>query len=102
MSKSWVIRVQDNGVLQLPEEVSEQLGWSTGDVLHWRQAEGGAVSVKRCTEISLLDLSLFLDEYYESIAEGEAYVVVSDEGKFMFASVETVFAGLSAVEAANV
>jgi hypothetical protein len=98
MNKTWTIQVQDNGVLQLPEEVTRDLGWKSGDVLHWRRIEKGAVSVKRCAEISPMDLSLWFDDYYESIAEGEAYVVVSEEGKFLFASVETVFSELSAVE----
>jgi bifunctional DNA-binding transcriptional regulator/antitoxin component of YhaV-PrlF toxin-antitoxin module len=75
MNKTWTIQVQDNGVLQLPEEVTRDLGWKSGDVLHWRRIEKGAVSVKRCAEISPMDLSLWFDDYYESIAEGEAYVV---------------------------
>jgi hypothetical protein len=99
MSQTWTIQVQDDGVLHLPEEVTDQLGWKSGDVLHWRQIEKGAVSVKRCTEISPMDLSLWFDDYYESIIAGEAYVIASEEGKCLFASVETVLSGLSTVEA---
>jgi hypothetical protein len=97
MQKTQTIQVQENGVIELPDDLLAELGWKAGDVLHWRQMGKGAVSVKRCAEISPMDLSMWFDDYYESISEGEAYVIASEEGRFLFASVETVFSDLSTV-----
>lgn len=98
MNKSWVCAVQDDGILELPEEVLEGLDWRPGDVLHWSQTKEGSVSVKKCTEITPMDLHCWFDDYWESLEDGEAFVVVEGERRVMIAPVAAALGYLSAIE----
>ena len=96
MSKSYVLQVDDDGVLRLPEELLEGLGWDVGDVLHWSSKKDGSVSVKRCTEITHMDLHLWFDDYWERLEE-EPVVIADETGKYLLAPVDVVFSSLSQV-----
>lgn len=98
MSRSWVCAVQENGVLELPGEALEGLGWSSGDVLHWGQTKEGSVTVKKCTEITPMDLHCWFDDYWESLEDGEALVVVEGERRVLLAPVAVALGSLSAIE----
>ena len=45
--KSWILPVDDEGVITLPEELLEQTGWKEGDVLVYEIRDGGVIVRKK-------------------------------------------------------
>jgi bifunctional DNA-binding transcriptional regulator/antitoxin component of YhaV-PrlF toxin-antitoxin module len=41
--KSWVLPVDEDGVITLPEELLEQTGWKEGDTLVYEISDGGVI-----------------------------------------------------------
>lgn len=97
MNQSWVCRVDEEGVLTLPEAVLEGLGWQCGDVLHWTVTKEGGVSAKKCAEITPMDLHCWFDDYLEALEAGTPFVVVDGERKYLMAPVSTVLESLSQI-----
>jgi len=97
MIKSWVCAVQENGVLELPDEVLKGLGWKPGDVLHWSQTKEGSVSAKKCAEITPMDLHCWFDDYWEALEDGEAFLVVEGEKRILVAPVSVALDSLSTI-----
>jgi hypothetical protein len=94
---SWIAQVNDDGTVDLPEDVMARLNWKPGDVLHWRSIEKGSASVSRCTEITPMDLHLYLDNYLEDAAAGQAFVVADETCKYLLAEVGVALSSLSQV-----
>jgi len=44
------ITVGEDGVLDLPSETMEELGWKEGDQLVWTDNNDGSFSLKKCEE----------------------------------------------------
>ena len=45
--KSWVLPVDDEGVIVLPEDLLEQTGWKEGDTLVYEISDGGVIVRKK-------------------------------------------------------
>jgi len=45
--KSWVLPVDDEGVITLPEDLLEQTGWKEGDALVYEILDGGVIVRKK-------------------------------------------------------
>ena len=45
--KSWVLPVDDEGVITLPEDLLKQTGWKEGDVLVYEIGDGGVIVRKK-------------------------------------------------------
>ena len=45
--KSWVLPVDDEGVIVLPEDLLEQTGWKEGDTLVYEIRDGGVIVRKK-------------------------------------------------------
>ncbi len=45
--KSWVLPVDDEGVIILPEDLLEQTGWKEGDTLVYEISDGGVIVRKK-------------------------------------------------------
>lgn len=45
--KSWVLPVDDEGVITLPEDLLERTGWKEGDVLVYEIGDGGVIVRKK-------------------------------------------------------
>ena len=41
---TWILEVEDDGVLTLPPDLLEQMGWGEGTVLEWN-VYGGFIAV---------------------------------------------------------
>lgn len=41
------LTVDDDGVLQIPDNMLEQLGWKEGDILEWVENEDGSFVLKK-------------------------------------------------------
>lgn len=51
MSKqSWVLPVDEDGVITFPADLIDQMGWSEGTVLEWDIREDGSISLKAATD----------------------------------------------------
>lgn len=46
-SKSWIVDVDQDGVMTFPEEVILELGWRYNDVLEWIDNQDGTWTVKK-------------------------------------------------------
>jgi len=44
---STTLTVDDNGILQLPDDMLEELGWNEGDVLEWIEQDDGSFLLKK-------------------------------------------------------
>ena len=46
-TKSWILPVDDEGVITLPEDLLERTGWKEGDVLVYEISDGGVIVRKK-------------------------------------------------------
>jgi bifunctional DNA-binding transcriptional regulator/antitoxin component of YhaV-PrlF toxin-antitoxin module len=46
-AKSWILPVDDEGVITLPEDLLEQTGWKEGDALVYEIRDGGVIVRKK-------------------------------------------------------
>ena len=44
---STTLTVDDDGILQLPDAMLEELGWNEGDVLEWIEQDDGSFLLKK-------------------------------------------------------
>ena len=47
--QSWVLPVDEDGVITFPADLIDQMGWSEGTVLEWDIGEEGSMSRKAAT-----------------------------------------------------
>lgn len=45
--QSWTLPVDEDGILEIPAELLERLGWEEGDVLEWDVQENGSIAIKK-------------------------------------------------------
>jgi bifunctional DNA-binding transcriptional regulator/antitoxin component of YhaV-PrlF toxin-antitoxin module len=43
--KSWIVTVDENGILPLPNDLLKEAGWKEGDSLHWIDNKDGSWSL---------------------------------------------------------
>ena len=48
--QSWILPVDDDGVITFPAELIDQMGWAEGTVLEWDIREDGSISLKAATD----------------------------------------------------
>ena len=46
-NNSWVIDVDENGVMTFPEEVILELNWQYGDVIEWTHNQNGTFTLRK-------------------------------------------------------
>jgi bifunctional DNA-binding transcriptional regulator/antitoxin component of YhaV-PrlF toxin-antitoxin module len=46
----WTIPIDEDGVLTLPDELLQSLGWQEGDELEWIDQEDGSFVLQKLTE----------------------------------------------------
>jgi AbrB family looped-hinge helix DNA binding protein len=42
-AKRWTVPIDEKGVLTLPDEILDELGWKEGDDLEWLDQEDGSL-----------------------------------------------------------
>lgn len=47
--KTWVLPVDDDGVISFPEDLMKVLEWEEGTVLEWTVAENGGLTLKKAS-----------------------------------------------------
>jgi len=48
--QSWVLPVDEDGVITFPEDLIEKMGWSEGTVLQWDVREDGSISLTAASD----------------------------------------------------
>lgn len=48
-SVRWTVPIDEDGVLTLPDELLESLGWKEGDELEWLDQEDGSFILQKLT-----------------------------------------------------
>ena len=43
--KSWILTVEEDGILPLPQDLLDEAGWKEGDHLHWIDNKDGSLSI---------------------------------------------------------
>jgi AbrB family looped-hinge helix DNA binding protein len=49
-AKRWTVPVDEEGVLTLPNEILDELGWKEGDNLEWLDQEDGSLILVKVEE----------------------------------------------------
>ena len=52
MSDKWTLTVDDDGMLTLPDDLIEKLGWKEGDELEWIDSQDGTLRLEKSIGIS--------------------------------------------------
>jgi bifunctional DNA-binding transcriptional regulator/antitoxin component of YhaV-PrlF toxin-antitoxin module len=55
--QSWVLPVDEDGVITFPEELIEKMGWAEGTILEWDVREDGTISLKAASDEVPQDIS---------------------------------------------
>jgi bifunctional DNA-binding transcriptional regulator/antitoxin component of YhaV-PrlF toxin-antitoxin module len=48
--QSWVLPVDEDGVITFPADLIDKMGWSEGTVLEWDIREDGSINLKAATD----------------------------------------------------
>lgn len=43
--KTWILTVEDDGILSLPQDLLDETNWTVGDTLHWIDNKDGSWSI---------------------------------------------------------
>jgi hypothetical protein len=43
--KTWTLTIDDNGILNLPNDLLNEAGWKEGDYIHWVDNKDGSWSL---------------------------------------------------------
>ena len=46
--QKWTLKVDDEGLMTIPDNVLKELGWEVDDVLEWIDNGDGSVSLRKC------------------------------------------------------
>jgi bifunctional DNA-binding transcriptional regulator/antitoxin component of YhaV-PrlF toxin-antitoxin module len=46
-SKKYIVTVDDDGILKLPDEIVDSLKWEEGDTLEWIDNKDGSFTLKK-------------------------------------------------------
>jgi AbrB family looped-hinge helix DNA binding protein len=46
-TKSWTVSVDEEGILILPDELLDKMGWGEGDDLEWIEEPDGSIILKK-------------------------------------------------------
>ena len=46
-SKRYIVKVDDDGILKLPDEIVDTLAWEEGDTLEWIDNKNGSFTLKK-------------------------------------------------------
>ena len=57
MTKRWLLRVDDDGILTFPDEVLIQLGWKEGDDLDFKPKPDNTIVVTKVTTNATTELN---------------------------------------------
>lgn len=49
-AKRWTVPIDEEGVLTLPNEILDELGWKEGDDLEWLDQEDGSLILVKVEE----------------------------------------------------
>jgi hypothetical protein len=76
MNKSWIVDVQEdeNGepIIELPEELLQQTGWSEGTPIEWIDNKDGSFTMKEVTELVMVEcISQFRQRYLVEVPKGK-------------------------------
>ena len=76
MNKSWIVDVQEdeNGepIIELPEELLQQTGWSEGTHIEWIDNKDGSFTMKEVTELVMVEcISQFRERYLVEVPKGK-------------------------------
>ena len=48
--RKWTLKVDDEGLLNIPEDVLSELGWKVDDVLEWSENDDGSYQLRKVNE----------------------------------------------------
>jgi|TARA_B100001094_G_scaffold38721_1_gene33109 bifunctional DNA-binding transcriptional regulator/antitoxin component of YhaV-PrlF toxin-antitoxin module len=50
MKTTWSMKVDDDGLLTIPEDILESTGWMVGDMIEWIDREDGSFELRKTNE----------------------------------------------------
>lgn len=62
MVKSWIVTIDDHGVLPLPEELLKAAGWQEGDCLLWIDNYDGSYTLVKEDLTTFINNGIINDE----------------------------------------
>ena len=46
--QKWTLKVDEEGLVEIPDDVLKELGWEIDDMLEWIDNGDGSVSLRKC------------------------------------------------------
>lgn len=44
---TWIVNIDEDGIVTMPDDLIEQLGWKVGDILDYQMQEDGEIYITR-------------------------------------------------------
>jgi bifunctional DNA-binding transcriptional regulator/antitoxin component of YhaV-PrlF toxin-antitoxin module len=69
---SWTVSVDEEGILKLPDEVLEHMGWKEGDLLEWLEQADGSLLLVKANELGSTKIYSTIEKASDDAATGQA------------------------------
>ena len=69
---SWTISVDEEGILKLPDEILDRMGWKEGDLLEWLEQTDGSFLLVKANELESTEIYSTIEKASDDAATGQA------------------------------
>ena len=69
---SWTISVDEEGILKLPDEILDRMGWKEGDLLEWLEQTDGSFLLVKANELESTEIYSIIEKISDDAATGQA------------------------------
>ena len=69
---SWTISVDEEGILKLPDEILDRMGWKEGDLLEWLEQTDGSFLLVKANELESTEIYSTIEKISADAATGQA------------------------------
>jgi bifunctional DNA-binding transcriptional regulator/antitoxin component of YhaV-PrlF toxin-antitoxin module len=69
---SWTISVDEEGILKLPDEILDRMGWKEGDLLEWLEQTDGSFLLVKANELESTEIYSTIEKISDDAATGQA------------------------------
>ena len=69
---SWTISVDEEGILKLPDEILDRMGWKEGDLVEWLEQTDGSFLLVKANELESTEIYSTIEKISDDAATGQA------------------------------
>lgn len=68
---SWTVSVDEEGILNLPDEILDRMGWKEGDLLEWLEQTDGSFLLVKANELESTEIYSIIEKANDDATSGQ-------------------------------